>query len=132
MSLLFLLLAVLTSTFTEFCKTSIVFLPFSHHCYILEDNLQYTEGKKKKKSISFVDCLCVSERQLIFNSELEVTKCKRAKERIAEVTLTLSQPIRFRIQVSLKLLHYEPDFHQADKKWSFGGSFVFSIQLLTK
>lgn len=46
------------STFTEFCKTSIVFLHFSHHCYILQDNLQYTE----KKSVSFVDCLCVSER----------------------------------------------------------------------
>ena len=55
MSLLFLLLAVLTSTFTEFCKTSIVFLPFSHHCYILEDNLQYTEGKKKITSALMMD-----------------------------------------------------------------------------
>lgn len=61
-----------------------------------------------------------------------MTKCKRFKERIAEVTLTLSQPMQYRIMVSLKLLHSEPDFHQADKKWSFGGSFVFSIQLLTK
>lgn len=56
-SFLFFLMAVLTSALAEFCKTSLVFLHFSHHCYILQDNLQYT----KKKSISFVDCLCVSE-----------------------------------------------------------------------
>lgn len=43
----FFLLTVLTSTFTELCKTSIVFLRFSHHCYILQDNLQYTHTHKK-------------------------------------------------------------------------------------
>jgi len=52
-----------------------------------------------------------------------VTKCKRFKERIAEVTLTLSQPTRYRILVSLKLLHSEPNFHQAGKKMVIWGLF---------